>query len=138
MEIPCEFRFSVRPAVTSLVGPVYLSGHTDQYSHFDLQTFVWAIVSGNHRAHFSASHANSYPQFCRCRCQRSTDLPDHVCPPLTCAMPFITLQSFNHRCACEGGWGCSPSYWLVLVELLLRRGFHSVMDRRCRWWGQPV
>lgn len=112
--------------------------HTDQLSHFDLQPFVWPIVSekrrrtaaSHHRAHAVLFMQTLGPGVFAAAGQRSTSLFDHVCPPLASWMPFITLQSLNHRCAFEREKKTSlQPDWLLLVELLLRGVFHSVMDR---------
>ena len=112
-------------SLSGQLSPVWLtqlvwvgSGALDQHSHFDLQPFVWPIVSvktdrpaaSHHRAHaalflffFSSSFLCklSSPCILTAAGQRSTGLFDHVCPPLASWTPFITLQSLNHRCAFE-------------------------------------
>lgn len=100
--------FAVWPAVTSLVDPVYLSG----LRHWPAQPFWFAAIcmafcewkkrrtaASHHRAHAALLMQTLSLSVLAAAGQRSTSLFDHVCPPLASWMPFITLQSLNHRCA---------------------------------------
>ncbi len=141
------FTFAVWPAVTSLVDPVYVNGlrHTDQHSHFDLQPFVWPIVSGERGVqpcttgltqHFLCKLSSSVSSWPWGRgapgCLTMSALHSLSGCPSSHYNLLITTVPLRER---EGGKKPLPPDWLLLVELLLRGGFYSVMDRCGSWWG---